>query len=83
MFIIPSHPDLFTSVSFAPQALVKPGSMKSHDNIEGQVYVLTKDEGGSKSPITPFRQLSMFSKTWRVNVQTLLENMVMPGEDAK
>lgn len=65
--------------------MCKPGSMKAHDNIEAQVYILSKDEGGRARPFTSFIQLQMFSKTWDCAAQVSLEGkeMVMPGEDAK
>lgn len=64
--------------------LVKPGSANAEDNIEAQVYILNKDEGGREKPFTTFFQLQMFSKTWDCPAQVLLTNkeMVMPGEDA-
>ncbi|XP_077300035.1 elongation factor Tu-like [Arctopsyche grandis] len=64
--------------------LAKPGSVTAQDNIEAQVYILNKDEGGREKPFTTFFQLQMFSKTWDCPAQVLLTNkeMVMPGEDA-
>ena len=44
--------------------MCKPGTMKAHDNVKAQVYVLKKDEGGRARPFTSFIQLQMFSKTW-------------------
>ncbi len=32
------------------QVLAKPGSVKPHTNFKSQVYVLTKEEGGSHTP---------------------------------
>ncbi|XP_042224651.1 elongation factor Tu, mitochondrial-like [Homarus americanus] len=65
--------------------LAKPGSVKAHDNIEGQVYVLTKDEGGRSKPFTSYLQMLVYSKTWRSSAQVIVvdKEMVMPGEDAK
>jgi len=49
-----------------------------------QVYMLTKEEGGRTKPVTTFQQLQMFSKTFDVACQTIIEGkeMLMPGEDA-
>lgn len=49
--------------------MCKPGSMKAHDNVKAQVYVLKKDEGGWARPFTSFIQLQMFSKTWDCTAQ--------------
>jgi elongation factor Tu len=38
------------------QVLAKPGSITPHTNFEGQVYVLTKEEGGRHKPF--FNELS-------------------------
>ena len=32
------------------QVLAKPGSINPHTNFKGEVYVLTKDEGGRHTP---------------------------------
>jgi len=65
--------------------LCKPGTMKPHDHIEAQCYVLSKEEGGRSRPFTNLVQLQMFSKTWDCAVQVLIQgkDMIMPGEDAK
>jgi len=65
--------------------LAKPGTMKSHDNVETQVYVMSKEEGGRSKPFTSYIQLQLFSKTWDCAAQVVLldKEMVMPGEDAK
>ncbi|CAL8148740.1 unnamed protein product [Orchesella dallaii] len=65
--------------------LAKPGSMKAHDNIEAQVYILSKEEGGRQRPFTSLCQMQMFSKTWDCATQITIpgKDMVMPGEDAK
>jgi len=63
--------------------LVKPGSVKMHDNIQAQVYVLSKEEGGRSRPFTSLVQMQMYSKTWDCPVQVTIngKDMVMPGED--
>ncbi|GJQ65066.1 hypothetical protein Trydic_g15933 [Trypoxylus dichotomus] len=59
--------------------------MKAHDQLEAQVYILSKEEGGRSKPFTSFIQLQMFSRTWDCAVQVTIPNkeMVMPGEDSK
>lgn len=65
--------------------MAKPGTVKAEDQIEAQVYILSKEEGGRSKPFTSFIQLQMFSKTWDcstiVNIPD--KDMVMPGEDSK
>lgn len=65
--------------------LAKPGSVKSNDHVEAQVYILTKEEGGKSKPFASYMQLHMFSRTWDCAAQVLVpdKEMVMPGEDAK
>merc|ERR1712071_613580 len=64
--------------------LCKPGSMKACDQMEAQVYVLNKDEGGRTKPFIPLIQMQMFSKTWDCAAQIDIKDkeMVMPGEDS-
>uniref|UniRef100_T1J6F1 Elongation factor Tu, mitochondrial n=1 Tax=Strigamia maritima TaxID=126957 RepID=T1J6F1_STRMM len=66
-------------------AVCKPGSIDAHDQVEVQVYVLTKDEGGNGKPFTTNHALMMFSKTWDVSASVLIvdKDMVMPGEDSR
>ncbi|CRK90248.1 CLUMA_CG003959, isoform A [Clunio marinus] len=63
--------------------MAKPGTVKANDQIEAQVYILSKEEGGRHKPFTSFVQLQMFSKTWDCATQVIIPNkeMVMPGED--
>nr|UPQ64775.1 elongation factor Tu [Plectrocnemia conspersa] len=65
--------------------MAKPGTVKSEDNLEVQVYVLLKEEGGRTKPITSYNQMQMYSRTWDCPVQVTIpdKEMVMPGEDAK
>lgn len=65
--------------------MCKPGSVKSEDHLETQIYVLTKEEGGRTKPLTNFNQVVMFSRTWDSPVQVTVpeKDMIMPGEDAK
>lgn len=65
--------------------MCKPGTLKPHDHVEAQVYILSAAEGGKKKPVSSYAQLQMFSKTWDCAAQVLIpeKNMVMPGEDCK
>ncbi|XP_046736081.1 elongation factor Tu, mitochondrial-like [Diprion similis] len=65
--------------------LAKPGTVKSQDQFEAQIYVLSKEEGGRARPVLNYIQLQMFSKTWDcpTQVQIVEKDMVMPGEDTK
>ncbi|PNF28697.1 Elongation factor Tu, mitochondrial [Cryptotermes secundus] len=65
--------------------MCKPGSIKAQDNVEAQVYILNKEEGGRAKPFTSYIQLQMFSRTWDVAAQIIVpdKEMVMPGEDSK
>lgn len=64
--------------------LCKPGTMKAYDHIETQVYILSKEEGGRKKPITNMIQIQMFCKTWDIAAQCTVvgKKIAMPGEDA-
>ncbi|XP_063226185.1 elongation factor Tu, mitochondrial [Bacillus rossius redtenbacheri] len=65
--------------------MCKPGTCKACDNVEAQVYILNKEEGGRNKPFTSFIQLQMFSMTWDCATQVIIpeKEMVMPGEDSK
>lgn len=64
--------------------LCKPGSLKAHDHVEAQVYILSKEEGGRTKPISNMIQFQMFCKTWDVAVQCTIvgKDLAMPGEDS-
>ncbi|EFN84507.1 Elongation factor Tu, mitochondrial [Harpegnathos saltator] len=64
--------------------MAKPGTVKAHDHLEAQIYLLTKEEGGRKKPIANLIQLQMFSKTWDIAAQCTIvggKDIAMPGED--
>ncbi|MFH1879720.1 MAG: elongation factor Tu [Bacillota bacterium] len=66
------------------QVLAKPGSIKPHTHFEGQVYVLTKEEGGRLTPFfNGYRPQFYFRTTDVTGVITLEEGveMVMPGDN--
>ncbi|XP_039620677.1 elongation factor Tu, mitochondrial [Polypterus senegalus] len=64
--------------------MCKPGSIKPHQKVQAQVYVLSPEEGGRHKPFVSNFMPVMFSLTWdmacRVNLPQNKE-MVMPGED--
>jgi elongation factor Tu len=65
------------------QVIVKPGSITPHKNFEGQVYILSKDEGGRHNPFySNYRPQFYFRTTDVTGVITLPEGkeMVMPGD---
>ncbi|MCQ9369169.1 elongation factor Tu [Brevibacterium sp. 50QC2O2] len=66
------------------QVVVKPGSITPHTQFEGQVYVLSKDEGGRHNPFySNYRPQFYFRTTDVTGVITLPEGteMVMPGDN--
>ncbi|RZB40422.1 elongation factor Tu, mitochondrial, partial [Asbolus verrucosus] len=65
--------------------MAKPGTVKSYDHLESQVYILNKEEGGRSKPFTSYIQLQMFCRTWDCAIQVIVpdKEMVMPGEDSK
>jgi elongation factor Tu len=66
------------------QVLCKPGSITPHTNFEGQVYVLTKDEGGRHSPFFNNYRPQFYFRTTDVTGQITLPEgteMVMPGDN--
>ena len=68
------------------QVLSKPGSIHPHTKFVGQVYVLTKDEGGRHTPFfNNYRPQFYFRTTDVTGVITLPEGteMCMPGENVE
>ena len=66
------------------QVLSKPGSIHPHSKFVGQVYVLTKDEGGRHTPFfNNYRPQFYFRTTDVTGVITLPEGteMCMPGDN--
>src|SRR5215211_7136278 len=66
------------------QVLCKPGSITPHTNFEGQVYVLTKEEGGRHSPFFNNYRPQFYFRTTDVTGQITLPEgteMVMPGDN--
>ena len=66
------------------QVLAKPGSVTPHKKFKGQVYVLTKEEGGRHTPFfSNYRPQFYFRTTDVTGVIELPEGteMVMPGDN--
>ena len=66
--------------------LAKPGSITPHTIFEGEVYILSKDEGGRHTPFfNGYRPQFYFRTTDVTGVATLPEGteMVMPGDNVK
>src|ERR1700723_1251760 len=68
------------------QVVVKPGTTTPHTEFEGQVYILSKDEGGRHTPFfNNYRPQFYFRTTDVTGVVTLPEGteMVMPGDNTE
>ncbi len=68
------------------QVLAKPGSIHPHTKFHGQVYVLSKEEGGRHTPFfTNYRPQFYFRTTDVTGVITLPEGveMCMPGDNVE
>ena len=66
------------------QVLAKPGSITPHTNFKGEVYVLTKEEGGRHTPFfSGYRPQFYFRTTDITGAIALPEGveMVMPGDN--
>lgn len=66
--------------------LAKPGSITPHTEFEGQVYILSKEEGGRHTPFsTNYRPQFYFRTTDVTGEVTLPEGvqMVMPGDNVE
>ena len=66
------------------QVLCAPGSITPHTNFEGQVYVLTKEEGGRHKPFFNNYRPQFFFRTTDVTGTVQLPagtEMVMPGDN--
>ncbi len=66
--------------------LAKPGSITPHKVFEGEVYILSKEEGGRHTPFfNGYRPQFYFRTTDVTGVATLPEGteMVMPGDNVK
>ncbi|MBO9540036.1 elongation factor Tu, partial [bacterium] len=66
------------------QVLAKPGSIKPHTKFKGEVYVLTKEEGGRHTPFFPGYKPQFYVRTTDVTGSIVLPagvEMVMPGDN--
>lgn len=66
------------------QVLAKPGSIKPHTHFKGQVYILTKEEGGRHTPFfNGYRPQFYFRTTDVTGVIDLPDGaeMIMPGDN--
>jgi elongation factor Tu len=65
------------------QVLAKPGSITPHTEFEGEIYVLTKDEGGRHKPFFKGYKPQFYIRTTDVTGEVELPDgteMVMPGD---
>ena len=68
------------------QVIVKPGSVTPHTEFEGEVYVLSKDEGGRHTPFFTGYKPQFYVRTTDVTGEVTLPagtEMVMPGDTVK
>jgi len=67
------------------QLLAKPGSVTPHTEFEGEVYVLTKEEGGRHTPFFTGYKPQLYIRTTDVTGEVTLPQgteMIMPGDTA-
>jgi len=68
------------------QVLCKPGSIKPHTHFTGEVYVLSKDEGGRHTPFFAGYKPQFYVRTTDVTGSIKLPDgveMVMPGDNIR
>jgi len=68
------------------QVLAKPGSITPHAEFEGEVYVLSKDEGGRHTPFFKGYRPQFYIRTTDVTGDVTLSEgveMVMPGDNIR
>ncbi len=68
------------------QVLAKPGSITPHTEFEGEVYVLSKEEGGRHTPFFKGYKPQFYIRTTDVTGEVVLPEgteMVMPGDTVK
>jgi len=66
--------------------IVEPNSVKPALKVKANVYILTKDEGGTGKPLKHMGQNMIFSRTFDCNAATLYKNAedrIMPGENGE
>ncbi|KKR10203.1 MAG: Elongation factor Tu [Parcubacteria group bacterium GW2011_GWA2_39_18] len=65
------------------QVIAKPGSVNPHTEFEGEIYVLTKEEGGRHTPFFKGYKPQFYIRTTDVTGEVILPEgveMVMPGD---
>ena len=65
------------------QVLAKPGSINPHTEFEGEIYILTKEEGGRHTPFFKGYKPQFYIRTTDVTGDVMLPEgteMVMPGD---
>jgi elongation factor Tu len=65
------------------QVIAKPGSINPHTEFEGEVYILTKDEGGRHTPFGKGYKPQFYIRTTDVTGEVTLPEgteIVMPGD---
>ena len=68
------------------QVLAKPGSITPHTKFQGEVYVLTKEEGGRHSPFFTGYKPQFYFRTCDITGQVTLlggAEMCMPGDNVQ
>ncbi len=68
------------------QVVTKPGTTTPHTDFEGQVYILSKDEGGRHTPFFNNYRPQFYFRTTDVTGEVSLPEgteMVMPGDNAE
>jgi elongation factor Tu len=68
------------------QVLAKPGSITPHTDFEGQVYILSKDEGGRHTPFFNGYRPQFYFRTTDITGAAHLPDgveMVMPGDNVE
>jgi elongation factor Tu len=68
------------------QVIAKPGSVKPHKKFKGEIYVLSKDEGGRHTPFFSNYRPQFYFRTTDVTGSIKLPDgveMVMPGDNVE
>ena len=68
------------------QVVCQPGSVQPHTKFKGQVYVLTKDEGGRHTPFFTNYRPQFYFRTTDITGTVILPDgveMVMPGDNVE
>jgi elongation factor Tu len=66
------------------QVIAKPGSIKPHKKFKGEVYVLSKEEGGRHTPFFNGYRPQFYFRTTDVTGEITMEagrEMIMPGDN--